>query len=376
MSSDSPYFFSNPTRIIIEFTSRCNLQCAYCQNAFPQYRSLGRDIDDQVLTKIIDYILQNNVGAVCVNGHGETTIYKNWHVHCNRLLDKGINLGIITNLAKKYSSEELDTLSRFSTIEASCDTSDPELFAYFRKGNTLERFMGNINAIRQHSQIAGRQGPVFNWSCVITDKNIFGLLEFMQFGIQNNINQFNFCNYYQLPEIKDRQLPIHIADLPDEQFFQAAFVVKEIMNRFSAIGIKINVNEVLVNRINNRIKSLQSGECSSLLTQTVQCIQNMSHHKDGLTRNCNHPWDTAFILNNGEVRPCCVYRSVGKLDKNSGLEDIYNGDSMRQLRQSLCDGNLIGTCADCPSVGLTDVDLFRNHIMKNYGTVSPQVPSC
>jgi MoaA/NifB/PqqE/SkfB family radical SAM enzyme len=89
-----------PRRIILEFTSRCNLACAYCETSLPQYRSLGKDMDPTALNAIIDYLIEHKPSSVCVNGHGETTIYKDWHKYCNRLLDHGIPLGIITNLAK------------------------------------------------------------------------------------------------------------------------------------------------------------------------------------------------------------------------------------------------------------------------------------
>ena len=351
---------SKPSRIILEFTSRCNLQCAYCQNAFAEHRANGCDIDDQVLSKAIDYILQNNVEIVCVNGHGETTIYKDWHLHCNRMLEKGIRLGIITNLAKKYSSEEIDSLSRFATIEASCDTSDPELFAFLRKGNTLERFMDNMKLIRQRAVNDNRPAPLFVWSCVVTDKNVWGLCEYIHFGVTHGIKNFNFCNYTQLPDIKDRQVPKHIADLPFESFLQAAYIIRETKARFSVVGIDININGGLVDRINNRIDNEKSR--SGDFQQTDNSNSLVESIPEEMTRDCQDPWHTAFVLHTGEVRPCCVGAAVGKIDKNTGLDEIYNGENIKTLRQKLLSGKLTRACNNCPTAGLINIDLFKDHI--------------
>ena len=113
-----------PNRLLIEFTSRCNLRCVYCHKSQPDAGN-GSDLPDEVLEKAVAYAISHPTSRICVNGNGETTLRKNWDYYCDRILEKNVNLGIITNLSKEFTDKELSTLCRFKSIEVSCDTADP-----------------------------------------------------------------------------------------------------------------------------------------------------------------------------------------------------------------------------------------------------------
>ena len=120
----------------IEFTSRCNLRCVFCYASQPGYK--GIDLDVETIEDTIESLKTRNVKVVTVSGHGETTLYKNWHCYCSNMLDAGMTLHIISNFAKELSHEELKTLLRFKSIEISCDTSNPVLFKELRRGADLK----------------------------------------------------------------------------------------------------------------------------------------------------------------------------------------------------------------------------------------------
>jgi radical SAM protein with 4Fe4S-binding SPASM domain len=357
---------SKPNKIILEFTTKCNLRCAYCRNAFPEYRATRKEIDELVLNNIIEYALDNNIEMVCVNGYGETTTYKNWHIYCNRMLQKGINLGIITNLAKTFSPEEIDCLSHFTTIEASCDTSDPELFALIRKGNTLDRFMNNMNAIRHCARSQGRPGPTFVWSCVITDLNIWDFCDYIYFGVMNGINIFNICNYILPAEFKNLVYPRRIVDLPYNKVLKAAFILKETQKRFSALNIHLNFNYGLIDEINKCIRNNQS-DSNNFQEENGHNSPIMSI-PEGMTRNCTQPWNFMAISKDGDVKPCCMGDTIGKIDESTTLHDIFNGEKMNILRESLLCGNLSKTCRECSIVYLSKIDSFRESMMREFST--------
>ena len=105
----------------IEFTSRCNLRCVFCAASQPHYE--GVDLSRDMLELVVEDLKRRKIKLVCVSGHGETTIYKDWHLYCNELIESGRLLHIISNFAKPLSSDELETLSRFHSVEISCDTA-------------------------------------------------------------------------------------------------------------------------------------------------------------------------------------------------------------------------------------------------------------
>jgi MoaA/NifB/PqqE/SkfB family radical SAM enzyme len=68
--------------------------------------------------------------------------------------------------------------------------------------------------------------------------------------------------------------------------------------------------------------------------------------------DCRHPWDNLQILTTGDVRVCCwSNKPVGNLNKNS-LDEIWNGDEMKILRESVENDKVHDLCknAACPYI--------------------------
>jgi radical SAM protein with 4Fe4S-binding SPASM domain len=67
---------------------------------------------------------------------------------------------------------------------------------------------------------------------------------------------------------------------------------------------------------------------------------------------CHVPWNTAVVLGNGDVMGCCVPGTkVGNL-RESGLEDIWNGEAMRQFRLRVNSDTPPDACSVCPMMRL------------------------
>jgi MoaA/NifB/PqqE/SkfB family radical SAM enzyme len=67
-----------------------------------------------------------------------------------------------------------------------------------------------------------------------------------------------------------------------------------------------------------------------------------------LTRDCLDPWTYLEISARGEVRPCCNFNSIGRLDSDGrDTRGLRNTDAFRALRESLLNGNLQSPCQRC-----------------------------
>jgi MoaA/NifB/PqqE/SkfB family radical SAM enzyme len=67
-----------------------------------------------------------------------------------------------------------------------------------------------------------------------------------------------------------------------------------------------------------------------------------------LTRDCLDPWNYLEISARGEVRPCCNFDSIGRLDSDGrDTRGLRNTDAFRALRESLLNGNLQSPCQRC-----------------------------
>ena len=375
-------FQIKPQRFLLELTLRCNLKCAYCESILPEYTTPRIDKDPAALNTIIDYLIEHKPKGVCVSGYGETTIYKNWHHYCNRLLDAGIALTMICNLAKEYSPEELETLSRFSGFQVSCDTSDPELFKKLRLGNTLERFTGNMEKIRDTARRAGRTPPPFTWSCVVCDQTVFGLIKYIEFGLKCGVRSFYMCNYATFLDVNKRLEPKRITEMAPGQFLKAAQIIFALKERLDRVGIDFSMVQGLEETINDKLQSLATGIENSLpqgavATLSEPCAQLPENGTvlPAQTRFCFEPWYNCFIRADNEVRPCCTFDTTTRLGPATTIVEAYNSPEIVDLRRSLLSGDLKAKCRVCPHVGMRSVIDFRNAMRQKFGSQPATVVS-
>jgi MoaA/NifB/PqqE/SkfB family radical SAM enzyme len=349
-----------PIRLLVEFTSRCNLRCVYCHKSQPDSGN-GIDLPDEVLEKIVAYAVSNPASHVCVNGNGETTLRKNWDDYCDRILEKNPNLGIITNLSKEFTDKELSTLCRFKSIEVSCDTADPELFRKLRRGAELERLLNNMELIKSAAIRENHQPPLFSWSCVLNDRNVFNLDDYVLLALQHGVQSFSLCNLIKHPEVTGVLSVKHITELSDEKFNEAAQIVLETVRILMKNKIKFHGIHGLMQTILRKYEAI--GSSTAALTVPAQkndCPAPLQ--PAGHTRDCVEPWANMFIQSNASVSPCCVMEGNPSLTGNSGIEELFNSEFYVRLREGLLTGNLCPACRTCPGAEWTSIDNYKNKI--------------
>lgn len=62
---------------------------------------------------------------------------------------------------------------------------------------------------------------------------------------------------------------------------------------------------------------------------------------------CPLPWMHLAVMNQGEVKACCVYKNIIGSVIDTNLETIFHGKHMKQLRQSLLQGDQPTGCEHC-----------------------------
>ena len=380
----------------IEFTSRCNLRCVFCYASQPGYK--GVDIDADTIEKTIQSLQSRNVDTVTVSGHGETTVYKDWHRYCNQMLDAGMLLHIISNFAKELSPEELETLSRFKSIEVSCDTDDPELFKKMRRGADLKMICLNILRLRARAIKENRRGPTIFFSCVVSDQNIFRLMDYVSFGKAVGVTHFNFCNLTKYPDLTDTLNPKHITEIPVELLHQAEKSLTETFEFLQRSNIEYHFQQGLLDSLKQQIQTSSIKETTPPVDESNSNLvkENSDDHtgeddsreeprevevvdsagdraephrysaapQASQTRDCLDPWQFIMIQANKNVLPCCWHQPVYSLGKGQSLADVFNNTRFKELRKSLLTGNLSAECMNCPSRGWTSVQNLQKKVWR------------
>jgi hypothetical protein len=72
-----------------------------------------------------------------------------------------------------------------------------------------------------------------------------------------------------------------------------------------------------------------------------------SRTKGAGTPPCTAPWESFTLAANGDVRLCCHYQKVMGSTLRSSFEDVWNGQTYIDMRESLCTGKYEDLCARC-----------------------------
>ncbi|MBI5432768.1 MAG: radical SAM protein [Planctomycetes bacterium] len=186
-----------PRTFWVELTSRCNARCVYCGVSQPWYAGRDLELSDDAL---LELVARQHPLEVRLSGNGETTMLPHWSRTARRLLERGFELTLNTNLTKPLSDDELDVLSRFRSLEISCDSADAELLAKLRRGVRLERIEENLARLHETCRRARREPPYLNIGCTLTDLTLPGLPELVRWVKRHGAHALGVVNMERYPE--------------------------------------------------------------------------------------------------------------------------------------------------------------------------------
>lgn len=337
-------------RAEIEFTTRCNLRCVYCHSAVPGHK--GYDLDLVHLDHVVDVLERRGALAIGVSGSGETTIINDWQHHCNRILDRGIDLFITTNLARELKDEEALTLARLLIIQVSVDTADPDLFRKLRRGGDLKTVVYNMAKIRTLALRHGLRTPIIWWNAVVNNWTVWGLREYVTFGLAQGVKHFNFLSMYEHFAPDDSLKVLPLARLPREHLRSIAPLMESVFR-----SIRQGNGSYVCNTVLDEVR------CGLADTSNDGNEQTPSGPPSGagdLTRDCLDPWIYMKVACDSSIRPCCAGADViGALNSGDNLSDVLNNSRVRDFRKSLLTGRLEPVCRTCKLKGWTSLEALR-----------------
>lgn len=372
----SPLLSADKLRYVyLELTSRCNLRCVYC----PQSQSFFKDRVDFPRDRLPELIQDFKKGAihyVRVSGIGETTILKDWMEICEAILSAGLDLEIVSNLAKKLSPEEIRMLCRFKRIYVSFDTTDSVVFAQLRRHASLDQVLDNLKQIVAFSKSQDEYKPYLLLSLVVNDKVIFQIEKTLFDAIELGIDEIFINDMRQYPDVEDALQVRPFWTLPLDQVHLGKRMLESAVASARGSGIITNVTPGLTQNIENaiqhpgEIKANENSFCSSIGSCTTP-------PGAGETRFCLDPWDAAVINADGSVSPCCLFPVVDGNIHDHTINEILAGDVAANLRHELLTGQLSTHCATCNLRGVTSLQeltkAVRSRLFANTKDLLPSI---
>ena len=316
------------------FTEDCNLRCRYCpiqtdKSDMPEYPR--RTMDAEVRDHIAQLFSKRKPQFVDLCGNGETTILDNWIEICKPFFDCAESVGIISNLAKVFSKEEIAFLATFSHVRTSIDTADADLLKEIRYPVQLRNIALALVATRAAAQAQGLSPPGFSINCTVTNKTYGDLTGLVALASALHIDLIQLASLFETPTSVERGIR-SVASLPAAEQDEVMKAVERARTFGASVGVA--VDSTFVERRMKLDADADAGAAEGPEATTVFCTQ---------------PWNGFWVNADGYASFCC--RNMGKtaqpVTAYDSVDAIMNDTAALDLRKQLLLGPAPERCRTC-----------------------------
>jgi radical SAM protein with 4Fe4S-binding SPASM domain len=152
-----------PISVELSLTNRCNLKCIWCSdNDLRRRQGFNVDLDQDTLFRLFEDLKQGGTSGVVLEGGGEPTLHRQFHLIVARLAELGLAAGLITNGILPIAAE---ILGGIEWVRVSLDASTPEEFRALKGYDGFEQVLSNIYHYATYCPMVGVGYVVTNRNC-------------------------------------------------------------------------------------------------------------------------------------------------------------------------------------------------------------------
>jgi len=283
-----------PSWYQIDITNKCNFACKMCPRNKMSLDSEQMTFD--VFKLIFDKIKVNKIEMLSLTGMGEPFLHDSLFEMISIAKNNSIPVSITTN-GTLLNKEVVDKLLMLNvdhlrvSVDQISNLNNSELHPFSKA------VLDNIVALIESRSSAAVNKPIINLITVVTRANMFHVKKIIAWAKKNGVD------YVQLMKLSTR------------------------VNLLK--GLPLLAEEILFNSYHKYAKKL-SFDLRSTYTRKTET-------------KCSFLNNYLFILNNGDVSPCCHLRDyiVGNV-LNDSIEEIWNGMKLAHFRE-----NWLKICGGC-----------------------------
>jgi radical SAM protein with 4Fe4S-binding SPASM domain len=302
--------------------------------------------------------LENVLPHLCrvdLNGHGEPLLYPLFLDLLARLKARGLYVGITSNatlidedIAKGMVALGLDELC------VSIHAAREPLYSKISKGARLERVVENLNLINKHKGLLSKKRPKICFHFVGMRQNIDQLPDLIRLAKDLRVDNVTVLVLAEYPLVEGQSLVAHKEYA--RSFFEDAIRVSRKRRVELSIpslyfdhcpdSLAFNVGRIgpAIARLRDRV---ERRKLWVKLREFYWTRRKWETETGEMKRDCYDPWTFCFVLQNGDIRPCCVSeRRMGNI-LDADFESIWNGEKYEEFRNQIIGGHLPEECAAC-----------------------------
>lgn len=316
---DARLWFSKPTMINIEPTTRCNYNCWYCVGQHMTQADIRLEDFSLMLENFPD------VKTIALVGEGEPLLHKDFFKMAQMAKDRAIKVLIISN-GSAFSQSVIRQLCETAVayVSISIDSADSKTFSESRIDGNLEKVWQGIRNLRNYRDTHGYEFPK-----IALKGTLF----------ENTRNQ--------LPGIalKAKENGVEIFE---------SFQPLNPMHNYVRIYPKAHLNELThINDVQAAINTDSIVARNYLKPFTSFCEEQKidfspTVNKNPKTKNCDETW--LYSLLSGDVTPCCQVKTPPSENWNifkKTTGEILSDKEYENMRFNLWNGIFPKYCNGC-----------------------------
>ena len=346
-----------PISLLIEPTSRCNMNCVMCARSIPGHR---KEEECDLPDRFVSMLSKSMKGAQAsrVQGLGEPLLSSSFvplmdHLESNRvhIVTFNTNGYLLDEKMAQFLVEKGKTFEHFR-ISFSLDAATPKTYDRIR-GKDLDRTLKNIRSLQDCKRRAGADSPAIFLNMTLSRTNVKDLPKFIELAheIGVSVELSNLAldkNYETILVHKSAGFQF---DYKKEILTAYPNLYNKYLRKADRLGerLKVPVHKAgdmaymeeppdrlrLLRRFGEGIfKSFKTPRAS----MSAQDVSQSLREKDSTFENlplCLLPWSQMVISSKGDISLCCVQGVIDHLKNYSSIEEAWHSERICNIRKQL-----------------------------------------
>jgi radical SAM protein with 4Fe4S-binding SPASM domain len=334
-----------PESITLFLTYRCNLRCKMCgqwgaRGVTKRYgpNEVNKELELSVLYGLIDDVAPFKPNITLFGG--EPLLYPGCTGLIKRIKERGMHCLMITNGSLIGRSAEDILESGLDELNVSLDGNAALHDKIRGSAGLFDTIMRGLAKLKDLKANAGRKKPLLNLQCTITKYNYLYLDELLEVAAESGADSLTFHNLVFI----DHELLLKQRKCDDILGCKSTGWEGFVFDP----GIDAGV-------LNEKIRKISEGKYGFKTDfypafsgkSLLEYYADPSCVPSGYANRCLSPWMTAYILPDGEMRPCLnLTYSYGNI-ASSGFKELWNNEKAITFRKELKGQRTFPACARC-----------------------------
>lgn len=305
-----------PFRLMLSITSKCNLQCKFCDKRSVKKKDLLKDSEILFLIKEAKNL---GIKEVHISGGGEPFMRKNILRKTMKEIKKNCMKGVVVTNGTLLERKDIEMLIkiRWDEVNFSLDGYRADIHDSLRgvKGS-FKKTVETIRLLSKIKKVRGTHFPSITISTLITNKNYTSIEKFISLCKKLDVNKILF---QYIRETTTEASKLRINEKEFDKYLKKGI---ELAERFN---FDTNLKDFMFFKKITSMKKIEN------VIRELTCKE----HKL-LVIPCYNPWYVITVNDEGKIGPCPIWASKSEINVFCySLKEAWEGEYFSIIRKKM-----------------------------------------